>query len=85
MDKRKKIILYNPKAVFFDMPLALLAIGSVIDAEKYEVIIIDGRMEDNAAGLIEQHLRNDVVEVRTVSYVEDFLFLLRQQINRCYG
>ncbi len=31
MNSRKKIILYNPKAVFFDMPRALLAIGSVID------------------------------------------------------
>ena len=31
MSSRKKIILYNPKTVFFDIPLALLAIGSVID------------------------------------------------------
>jgi hypothetical protein len=31
MNSRKMIILYNPKAVFFDMPLALLAIGSVIE------------------------------------------------------
>ena len=46
---RKKVVLYNPTAVFFDMPLALLAIGSALDASKYEVIIIDGRLEENAA------------------------------------
>ncbi len=44
--KRKKIILYNPKAVFYDMPLALLSIGSVLDPQYYEVIIIDGRVDD---------------------------------------
>jgi radical SAM superfamily enzyme YgiQ (UPF0313 family) len=41
---RKKILLYNPISVFFDMPLALLAIGSMLDASHYEVVIIDGRI-----------------------------------------
>ena len=41
---RQKVVLYNPKAVFFDMPLALLAIGSMLDPTHYEVIIIDGRI-----------------------------------------
>lgn len=45
---RKKILLYNPQAVFYDMPLALLAIGSALDAEQYEVCIIDARVEPNA-------------------------------------
>lgn len=45
---RKKIVLYNPKAVFFDLPLALLAIGSNLDLTKYEVIIIDGRIDAHA-------------------------------------
>jgi len=45
---RKKIVLYNPNAVFYDMPLALLAIGSMMDPEHYEVIIIDGRVDKNA-------------------------------------
>ena len=47
--KKKKVVLYNPLAVFFDMPLALLALGSNLDREKYEVIIIDARIEENAA------------------------------------
>jgi len=42
---RAKIVLYNPRAVFFTMPLALLAIGSELDPERYEVVIIDGRLE----------------------------------------
>lgn len=44
--KRQKIILYNPKAVFYTMPLALLAIASNLDPKKYDVQIIDGRIEN---------------------------------------
>jgi anaerobic magnesium-protoporphyrin IX monomethyl ester cyclase len=42
---RVRIVLYNPRAVFFTMPLALLAIASELDPERYEVVIIDGRLE----------------------------------------
>jgi hypothetical protein len=48
---RIKIVLYNPRAVFFTMPLALLAIGSQLDPEVYEVVIIDGRLDDDVATL----------------------------------
>lgn len=41
----KKIVLYNPDAVFFDMPLALLSIGSCLNPEKYKVEIIDARVD----------------------------------------
>jgi radical SAM superfamily enzyme YgiQ (UPF0313 family) len=40
-----KILLYNPQAVFYTMPLGLLAVGSQLDAKRFEVIIIDGRLE----------------------------------------
>ncbi|HYX73430.1 MAG TPA: radical SAM protein [Steroidobacteraceae bacterium] len=43
--QRAKVVLYNPQAVFFTMPLALLAIGSELDPALYEVVIIDGRLE----------------------------------------
>ncbi|HEY1015280.1 MAG TPA: radical SAM protein, partial [Herpetosiphonaceae bacterium] len=43
--KRHKIVLYNPKAVFWTMPLALVALGSYLDPERFEVRIIDGRLE----------------------------------------
>ena len=40
-----RVVLYNPRAVFFTMPLALLAIGSELDPSKYEVVIVDGRLD----------------------------------------
>lgn len=45
MTTRPKIVLYNPKAVFYTFPLALLAIGSALDRSLYEVVIVDGRLD----------------------------------------
>ncbi len=45
---RKKVLLYNPEAVFFDMPLALLSIASALDAQRFEVVLIDARVEPDA-------------------------------------
>jgi len=45
--KRSKVVLYNPQAVFFDMPLALLAVGSALPAHRYELVIVDGRLYRN--------------------------------------
>lgn len=42
---RHRIVLYNPPAVFWIMPLALLAVGSALDRTRYEVEIVDGRFE----------------------------------------
>src|SRR5579872_6733538 len=50
--RRLKVVLYNPRAVFFTMPLALLAIGSELDPERYEVVIVDGRLESDPASAI---------------------------------
>ena len=44
---RQKVLLYNPRAVFYTMPLALVAIGSALDPAKYDVRIVDGRLEDD--------------------------------------
>lgn len=46
---RPKVVLYNPQAVFFTMPLALIAVGSHLDPERYEVVLVDGRLEADAA------------------------------------
>lgn len=43
--KRHKVVLYNPQAVFYTMPLALIALASYLDPEKYEAVIIDARLE----------------------------------------
>lgn len=53
---RPKILLYNPRAVFYTMPLALLALGSQLDAQKYEVIIVDGRLEREALRTLQAHV-----------------------------
>jgi radical SAM superfamily enzyme YgiQ (UPF0313 family) len=42
---RHRVVLYNPQAVFYTMPLALLAVGSHLDPERYEVVIVDARLE----------------------------------------
>src|SRR2546423_12630967 len=48
-----KVVLYNPKSVFYTMPLAMLALGSYLDPKKYEVKILDGRIDDEASVLKE--------------------------------
>jgi radical SAM superfamily enzyme YgiQ (UPF0313 family) len=42
---RPKIVLYNPRAVFWTMPLALVALGSALDRRRFDVVIVDGRLE----------------------------------------
>src|SRR3982074_1003819 len=49
---RHKVVLYNPQAVFFTMPLALLAIGSELDPNVYEVVIIDARLDPDAENTV---------------------------------
>ncbi len=50
--KRHRIVLYNPRAVFYTLPLALLAVGSHLDPERYEVVIVDGRLEADPAAAV---------------------------------
>jgi radical SAM superfamily enzyme YgiQ (UPF0313 family) len=52
MMQRKKIVLYNPDAVFWTMPLGLLAVGSALDPERYEVKIVDARLEKDPVGAV---------------------------------
>src|SRR6185503_16307034 len=42
---RRRVVLYNPRAVFWTMPLALIAVGGALDRERYDVVIVDGRLE----------------------------------------
>lgn len=48
MSVRPRVVLYNPQAVFYTMPLALLALASALDRRRFEVVIIDGRLERDA-------------------------------------
>jgi radical SAM superfamily enzyme YgiQ (UPF0313 family) len=58
---KQTVVLYNPYAVFYTMPLALIAIGSYLDASKYDVIIIDGRLEKNPLPLLAKALSKNAV------------------------
>ena len=78
--KRLKVVLYNPWAVFYTMPLSLLAIGSELDPERYEVVIVDARVDSNAESTVLAHLREAVclgVTVLTGAPISDALAVSR--------
>lgn len=78
--KRHKVVLYNPQAVFFTMPLALLAIGSELDPQVYEVITIDARLDPDAHNTVLSHIEGAVcvgVTVLTGAPISDALQLSR--------
>jgi radical SAM superfamily enzyme YgiQ (UPF0313 family) len=77
---RLKVVLYNPRAVFFTMPLALLAIGSELDPDVYEVVIVDGRLDPNAEQTIVAQTRDALclgVTVLTGAPISDALKISR--------
>jgi anaerobic magnesium-protoporphyrin IX monomethyl ester cyclase len=78
--RRHKVVLYNPQAVFFTLPLALLAIGSELDPDVYEVIIVDARLEPDAESVVLSHLDGALclgVTVLTGAPISDALRLSR--------
>src|SRR5208282_3871595 len=78
--RRLKVVLYNPQAVFFTMPLALLAIGSELDPRLYEVITVDARLDLDAAATVLSHLQDAVclgVTVLTGAPISDALHVSR--------
>ena len=77
---RQKIVLYNPKTVFFTMPLGLLAIGSALDPARYEVKIIDGRLVADPVAAVLEEIEDALcvgVTVLTGAPIEDALRVLR--------
>jgi len=80
MIRKKKVVLYNPKAVFYDMPLALLATGSMLDPSHYEVIIIDGRIEEKPLQMVLDHIEDALcfgVTALTGNPLRDALYVTR--------
>jgi anaerobic magnesium-protoporphyrin IX monomethyl ester cyclase len=78
--KRLKVVLYNPQAVFFTMPLALLAIGSELDPEIYEVVTIDARLDPDAEKSVLGHIADAVcfgITVLTGAPISDALQMSR--------
>jgi len=79
--QRAKVVLYNPNSVFFTMPLALLAIGSYLDPLKYEVKIIDARLEKDDHAILLAECRGAVclgVSVLTGAPIHDALAATRK-------
>ncbi len=77
---RAKVLLYNPDAVFFTMPLALVAVGSHLDPEEYETVIIDGRVTADPVQAIGPHVNDAVclgVSVLTGAPIQDALRICR--------
>ena len=78
--RRAKVVLYNPRAVFFTMPLALMAIGSELDPDLYEVVIIDGRLEPDPESLVRAAVQGALcfgVTVLTGAPISDALQISR--------
>ena len=78
--KRLKIVLYNPQAVFFTMPLALLAIGSELDPNLYEVVTIDARLDPDAEQTVLSHVGDALclgITVLTGAPISDALLISR--------
>ena len=77
---RRKVVLYNPRAVFFTMPLALVTVGSHLDPERYKVVIIDARLESNPVAAVTAHLDDAIclgVTVLTGAPIRDAMAMSR--------
>jgi len=77
---RRKIVLYNPRSVFYTMPLGLMAIASCLDKSQYEVKIIDGRLEADPVSKVIEELDGALcfgVSVLTGAPIGDALRVLR--------
>ena len=49
---KQRVVLYNPMVEYYTMPLALIAIASHLDRERYEPVIVDGRLERDPVGAL---------------------------------
>jgi anaerobic magnesium-protoporphyrin IX monomethyl ester cyclase len=78
---RRKVLLYNPRAVFWTMPLSLIAVGSALDPSLYSVVLVDGRLEDDPVGALLKQCDRDTVclgiTVLTGSPIRDALAVSR--------
>ena len=78
--RKHKVVLYNPDAVFYTMPLSLLAVGSNLDPARYAVRIVDGRLEDDPVRAVLAELDGALclgVSVLTGAPIRDALRITR--------
>jgi anaerobic magnesium-protoporphyrin IX monomethyl ester cyclase len=77
---RPRVVLYNPRAVFYTMPLALVALASALDRRKVDVVIIDGRLEPDPVAAVVAAARGAVcvgISVLTGAPIHDALAVSR--------
>lgn len=75
-----KVVLYNPEAVLYALPLSLVAVGSYLDLQKYQVRILDGRLERDPVGAVLAEIDDALclgVTVLTGAPIEDALRVTR--------
>lgn len=80
MKPRPRVVLYNPRAVFYTMPLALVALASALDRERFEIMIVDGRLEPDPLSRLVQATDGAVclgVSVLTGAPIHDALAVSR--------
>jgi anaerobic magnesium-protoporphyrin IX monomethyl ester cyclase len=78
--KNPRVVLYNPRAVFYTMPLALVAIASALDRQQVDVVIIDGRLETDPVRAVVEASQGAVcvgVSVLTGAPIHDALAVSR--------
>jgi anaerobic magnesium-protoporphyrin IX monomethyl ester cyclase len=78
--RRQRVVLYNPRAVFYTMPLALIALASSLDRNDVEVVIVDGRLESDPVQAVVEAAREAVclgVSVLTGAPIHDAIAVSR--------
>lgn len=77
---RPRVVLYNPRAVFYTMPLSLVAIGSALDPDAAHAVILDGRLEADPVAAVVEAARGALclgVSVLTGAPIRDALAVSR--------
>jgi radical SAM superfamily enzyme YgiQ (UPF0313 family) len=77
---RHKLVLYNPRAVFYTLPLALVALASALDRRRYEPVIVDGRLDADPVARLVDETRDALalgVSVLTGAPLRDALLVTR--------
>lgn len=88
MTTPRKVVLYNPRAVFYTMPLALVALGSALDRRRFEPVIVDARLEEDPRARLIEEARGAVavgITVLTGAPLADALAATRALAAACPG
>ncbi len=77
----KTVVLYNPQAPFYTFPLPLLAVSTMLDRKRFNIKIIDARIEEHPHETVLQNLRDALcvgVTVLSGSPIQDAMELTKK-------